>query len=197
MLHLGIFGIFLTAGFPVPTPLPAADILILFLGIHAEPPWLLALAGVTGSLFGGYILWNIGHRGGEALLRRYSTHRPQIRGRLARWIRSHGFGSIFIGAILPPPFPFLPLIILTGALGVTRRQLFSAMFTGRSLRYGLEAALAALYGNRILALWNAYLSGWSDVFLWAFLAMLAAGLLYGIWALRREYRRAQQATPHP
>lgn len=190
MLHLGLFGVFLTGGFPIPTPLPAADVLIVFLGVHGESPWLLALAGIAGSLTGGSLLWSIGKKGGETLLRRYVKDPSRLHGPLAAWVRRHGLTSVLIGTLLPPPFPFLPLLVPAGAIGVTRRQLLIALALGRSIRYGLEAGLSAAYGNRILALWNEYLSQWSGIFLWAFLAMLAIGLVYGIRTVRRLYRPA-------
>lgn len=173
-----------------------ADILIVYLGIHGEPPWLLALAGVCGSFLGGTILWAAGRKGGDLLLRRYVKSGSRLHGRIAGWIRRHGFWSVLIGSLMPPPFPFLPLLIPAGALGVTRRQLLAALAVGRSIRYGVAAALAAVYGRQILALWNAYFSnGWSNAILWAFLAMLAVGIVYGIWIVRREYRRARHPNP--
>lgn len=190
MLHLGVFGVFITAGFPIPTPLPAADILVVFLGVHGEWPWLLTLAGIAGTLFGGTILWGIGKKGGEALLRRYVKSDSRLHSHLAEWVRRHGFRSVLIGTLLPPPFPFLPLLVPAGALGVTRRQLLLALAIGRAIRYGLEAGLAAAYGDRILALWNDYLSRWSNILLWAFLAMIAFGILYGIRIVRRLSRPA-------
>jgi len=193
LLHLGVLGVFVTAGFPVPTPLPAADILIVLLGVHGEWPWLLVLAGVCGSLLGGTLLWGIGHKGGEALLHRYVKDRSRLHGHVAGWIHRHGFTSVLIGTLLPPPFPFLPLLVAAGALGVTRRQLLPALAIGRILRYGLEAGLAAVYGARILALWSAYLSGWSNLILWVFLGMLGIGILYGIWIFHRFLRQSKES----
>ncbi|MGB6868941.1 MAG: hypothetical protein WBD93_04965, partial [Acidobacteriaceae bacterium] len=66
LLHFGVFGVFgvaLVDSSPIPLPVPGStDILILILGAHGEMPWLLALAGVLGSVIGGYLTWKTGQK---------------------------------------------------------------------------------------------------------------------------------------
>jgi membrane protein YqaA with SNARE-associated domain len=188
VLHFGVAGVFAIAlidASPIPLPIPGStDILILILGSRGEWPWLLALAGVSGSLIGGFATWETGKRGGEAMLDRYVSQR--YRSRIKGWIKGHGLRSVALAALLPPPIPLLPFLLGAGALGVTRRQLFIALAVARSLRYGAEAALATIYGRQILRLANHYLAGWSNVILYTFLGLVAAGVLFGFWKYRHD-----------
>jgi membrane protein YqaA with SNARE-associated domain len=198
ILHFGAAGVFAVAlldASPIPLPIPGStDILILILGAHGEWPSLLALCAITGSLIGGYLTWKTGKKGGEAMLDRTMKNHKRLRGRLTRWIRSHGIASVCIAALLPPPIPLMPFVLGAGALGVTRRQLFIALGIARTLRYGAEAAVAVVYGHQILHLWGQYLSGWSSIILYSFLGLLAASILFGVWQYRRNQHQHHAAA---
>jgi membrane protein YqaA with SNARE-associated domain len=190
----GVFGVALVDASPMPLPVPGStDVLILLLGSRGEMPWLLALAGVIGSMIGGYLTWKTGKKGGAAMLERYVNKR--YRSRINRWVKGHGIRSVAIAALLPPPIPLLPFLLAAGALGVTRRQLLIALGLARSIRYGVEAALAILYGHRILHWANKYLAGWSDVILYTFLGLIGAGILFGIWKYKHDQHRFAAAKP--
>jgi membrane protein YqaA with SNARE-associated domain len=198
LLHfgvLGVFGVALIDSSPIPLPVPGStDALILLLGSHGEMPWLLALSGVAGSVLGGYLTWKTGKKGGEAMLDRYVNQR--YRSRIDRWVKGHGLRSVAIAALLPPPIPLLPFLLAAGALGVTRRQLFIALGGARSVRYGIEAALAIIYGRRILHWANKYLAGWSNIILYTFLGLLAAGILFGLWKYKHDQQRFAPKDQH-
>ncbi|MGA8529484.1 MAG: hypothetical protein WB622_07200, partial [Acidobacteriaceae bacterium] len=87
-------------------------------------------------------------------------------------------------------------LLAAGALGVTRRQVLIALGIARSIRYGAEAALALVYGHDILHWANKYLAGWSNVILYTFLALIAAGILFGIWKYRRDQHLSASRGQH-
>ncbi|HTV82727.1 MAG TPA: VTT domain-containing protein [Acidobacteriaceae bacterium] len=192
VLHFGAFGVFGIAFFdasPVPLPIPGStDILVLLLGARGHA-WLLALCAVVGTLLGGYLTWELGKRGGEALFHHYMKKRHRWRDRISRWVRGHGNRTVLIACLLPPPFPLLPFLLAAGALGVTRRQLLLALTFGRSIRYGTEATLAVFYGSFFLHLWDHYLAGYAQPILFGFIALFVASVLFGIWKFRRDMRR--------
>jgi membrane protein YqaA with SNARE-associated domain len=198
VLHFGAAGVFLVAlvdSSPVPLPIPGStDVLILILGARGEYPWLLALLGVIGSVIGGYITWKTGKKGGEAMLDRYVNKR--YRSRIKGWVKGHGVRSVTLAALLPPPIPLLPFLLSAGALGVTRRQLFIALILARSARYGAEAALATIYGHQILHWTQHYLAGWSNVILYTFIGLVAAGILFGIWKYRHDQHHSGDSRDH-
>jgi membrane protein YqaA with SNARE-associated domain len=198
IIHLGALGVFgsaLVDSCPIPTPLPAVpDILIVILGAHGEMPWLLALSGVAGSLIGGYLTWEAGKTGGEAMFHHYMKKRQRWRDRITRWVKGHGMRTIAIAGLLPPPLPTMPILIAAGALGTTRRQYLVAFGVSRCIRYGLEAAFAILYGHQILRLSREYLAGWSAPILYIFIGLSVAAVLFGVWKFRHDAHRRQNSS---
>jgi len=196
LLHFGLAGVFAVAfldAAPIPLPIPGStDILILILGAHGEPAWFLAPCAIVGGLLGGWLTWKTGQKGGEAMLER--TVPKRFRSRIERWVRSHGIASVCIAALLPPPIPLLPFLLAAGALGVTSRQILTALGIARTIRYGGEAVLAMIYGRALLRWFNRYLAGWSTGILWTFLGLLAAGIVFGIWKYRQDQHRRPTAT---
>lgn len=195
LLHFGVAGVFgvsLLDASPIPLPIPGStDILILVLGANGEWPWLLALAGVAGSVIGGVLTWGTGKKGGEAMLDRYVKKR--LRSRINRWMKGHGIRSVMLAALLPPPIPLLPFLLAAGALGITRKQLIIALTIARSIRYGAEAALAMIYGHAILRFCHHYLAGWSNVILYSFLGLLAAAIIFGVWKYKHDAHQSGSA----
>ena len=192
VLHFGLAGVFVVAildAAPIPLPIPGStDILILILGAHGESPWLLAPAAIAGGLIGALFTWAAGKKGGEAMVDRYVP--PRFRTRMKQWVKRHGILSVCLAALLPPPIPLLPFLLAAGALGVTRKQLLTALGIARTIRYGGEAALAAVYGRPILRWFNRYLAGWSSVILYTFLGLLVAAIIFGIWKYRHDQHPA-------
>jgi uncharacterized membrane protein YdjX (TVP38/TMEM64 family) len=72
--------------------------------------------------------------------------------RIRRRIRNSGAIAIGILDLIPPPFPFTPFVLAAGALDVDRRTFFVTLTVCRLIRFGAEAALAAVYGHAILQL---------------------------------------------
>ncbi|MFP5226052.1 MAG: VTT domain-containing protein [Acidobacteriota bacterium] len=195
VLHFGLAGVFLVAlldASPIPLPIPGStDVLILILGAHGESPWLLAPAAIVGTLVGAWLTWKAGQKGGEPMVDRYVPQR--FRSHIKRWVKNHGILSLCVAALLPPPIPLLPFLLASGALGVTRRQLLTGLAIARTLRYGGEAALALIYGRKILHWFNRYLAGWSTVILYTFLGLVVAGIAFGIWKYRHDQHQQSSA----
>jgi membrane protein DedA with SNARE-associated domain len=105
--------------------------------------------------------------------------------RVNAWVGSHPVLAVFLPALLPPPIPLSPFILASGALGVSRGRFLAAYSAARILRYSLVSWLAVRYGRHVVRLWNQELGKWSAPLLWTFLAVVVAGLGYGIWKFRR------------
>jgi len=147
----------------------------------------------VGSILGGYLTWGTGSKGGEAALHRYMPKR--FSRRLTRWVESKGTLAVTISALLPPPFPLMPLLLAAGALGVTRRKFLISFGLARTFRYALVAWLAASYGRTMVRAFRHYLAGWSTPLMWTYLGLVVAGILYGVWKFRRD--RRQPSAPRP
>jgi membrane protein YqaA with SNARE-associated domain len=187
LTHLGPLGLFFVAIFdssPIPLPIPGStDLLLLWLVAHAGTPWLLVLSAVSGSLLGGYSTWHIGHRGGEAALRKHVPAR--MLKRVTAWVEHHPIPAVFVPAVLPPPIPLSPFLLASGALGVTRNRFLLVYGSARTLRYSLIAWLAATYGRHIVGMWSGTLQTWSTPLLWVFATLMLGGICFGVWKARR------------
>jgi membrane protein DedA with SNARE-associated domain len=106
-------------------------------------------------------------------------------------VEKKGTIAVVTSALLPPPFPLMPLLLAAGALGVSRRKFLVAFSLARTLRYSFVGWLAATYGRAMVRAFNHYLSGWSTIILWIYLGGLAIGILYGVWKFRKEKRRPE------
>ena len=153
-----ILGYFLTpAGIVFMGILDASMVFFLPLGIDfvvivmtARKPelfWLYALLATAGSLIGAAGTFWIGKKAGEKGLTRFVPPR-----RLERVKARVGRGVVVVAglSLIPPPFPFTPFVLASGALGMNAWTFFTALAAARAFRFGVEAALASRYGRGIL-----------------------------------------------
>jgi len=198
LIHLGIPGLFVVSLLDaaiIPLPLPGStDVLLLLLcAQRGSNPILLAAVTIVASVLGGYTTWKAGEKGGESMLHYFAPKRMVEP--VTRWMRGHGFATIAVSGMLPPPVPLMPLLLGAGALGASRRHFLLAFSLARTLRYGLVAWIGATYGRRVLRVWNHYLANWSGVILWTFFGLLLTAIIFGVWQYRRQKRNwsAEQA----
>jgi membrane protein YqaA with SNARE-associated domain len=189
---MGLFVVSVIDSSIIPLPVPGStDLLLILLVAHGANPVLAAIAATVGSILGGYLTWGTGSKGGEAALHRYLPKR--FAKRLSGWVERNGTLAVTTSALLPPPFPLMPLLLAAGALGVSRRRFLISFSLARTFRYSLVAWLAALYGRAVARAFRHYLAGWSTTIMWIYLGLVVAGILYGLWKFRSQ--RRQTAAP--
>ena len=139
-------------------PIPGSmDLLTIFLAARDAHMWLYYAAMATiGAGSGGYLTYRLARKGGREVLSR--RLRPKMEKRVYRIFERHGFLSILIPAMLPPPMPMVPFVLVAGALQYSVKKFLIAMTIGRAVRYTLFAWLAAHYGRHILSLipWSGF-----------------------------------------
>jgi len=131
------------------------DVLTIWLAARHLHPWPFYAAMATlGAVIGGYITYALARKGGkEAMERKLSKKRArQFSRAFERW----GFFAVAIPAILPPPFPFVPFLIVAGAMQYPRQKFLGALTLGRGLRYSIAAFLGFHYGRHILRFFSHY-----------------------------------------
>jgi membrane protein YqaA with SNARE-associated domain len=189
---LGLFAVSVIDSSIIPLPVPGStDLLLILLVAHRGNPVLAAVAATVGSVLGGYLTWATGAKGGEAALHRYLPRR--FGRRLFAWVEKRGVGAVVLSALLPPPFPLMPLLLAAGALGVSRKRFLVSFSLARTVRYALVAWLADTYGRVVIRAFRQYLAGWSTTLMWIYLGLVVAGILYGLWKFRHQ--RRQPAMP--
>jgi membrane protein YqaA with SNARE-associated domain len=167
-----------------------ADFLVVIYTIREPDLWLYFAAMTTlGSTVGCYVLFLLGRKGGEALVRR-GFHERHI-DRVLDWFRRHGALVMIIPAILPPPMPLKLFVLLAGVCGLRSAPFIIAVVVGRGLRYGGEAWLARKYGERAARFMQEEMSGlfWPMV-----ITIVAIGLMWWAW---RRFRRGPRAGDSP
>src|SRR6476660_3446317 len=110
--------------------------------------WFYAFLVSACSVLGAATTYYLGRRIGEAGLERFIPA-----GRL-KWAqaRLQYKGEIAMAALglIPPPFPFTAITLTVGTLGLSAVRFLVALFGFRLVRFGSEAALAAVYGSQIV-----------------------------------------------
>lgn len=121
----------------------------LVVGLTLKDPsrwWIHALATTLGSVAGCFALYGVAKMGGEAFLRRKFKDHHIDRG--LRLVQRHGWLTVTVPSLMPPPTPFKIFILLAGIAGIRPLTFIGAIGLGRALRYGGEAYLTYRYGAR-------------------------------------------------
>jgi len=110
--------------------------------------WIVPLIATAGSTAGAALTFWMGVKIGENGLDRYVA--PGRLKSIRERIRTKGAVALAVLDLIPPPFPFTPFVLAAGALEVDAWMFFVTLAVCRIVRFGLEAALAKVYGYRIL-----------------------------------------------
>lgn len=196
-----ILGYFLTpAGIVLMGVLDASLVFFLPLGIDfvvivmtARKPelfWLYALLATAGSVIGAAGTYWIGKKAGEKGLTRFVSP-----GRLER-VKHRVSGGAYVMAglaLVPPPFPFTPFVLVSGAVGMNPWSFFTALAGARMFRFGVECALAYHYGSQILR-WMK--TPTFQVLVGAIIVLAVVGtIVSAIVAVRSSRRQAARQRP--
>ncbi|HXW56660.1 MAG TPA: VTT domain-containing protein [Candidatus Cybelea sp.] len=151
-----------------------ADALVIELSSErpARMPYY-ALMAALGSLAGCIWLYWLAQKGGEAYFHRHAG-RGALRAR--GWVDRNAFLSVFIPAILPPPFPFKVFVLAAGVFQVPLRTFVVALLLGRGLRYVAEGVFGVKYGKQALIYLVTHSAGF---------ALVAVALIVFLYVLSR------------
>lgn len=157
-------------------PLPGSmDIAVILLTAHHRAWWpYYAFMAVVGAVLGGYVTYRLAEKGGEETLeKKIGKDRAK---KVYRRFENHGFSTVFIGAVLPPPVPVVPFLMAAGILQYPRKQFLLALASGRAVRFFIVAYVSHIYGDAIIS----WLSNYYKPLLYA---LIGLGVLAGIGAL--------------
>jgi membrane protein YqaA with SNARE-associated domain len=111
--------------------------------------WIVPILATLGATVGAAITFWMGVKIGENGLDRYAS--PRRLKRIRERVRRSGAIALAVLDLIPPPFPFTIFVLAAGALEVNAPTFFITLAICRLLRFGVEAALADVYGRSILA----------------------------------------------
>jgi len=126
------------------------DILLIWMVTeHKTRMPVYALASMLGSIAGCVVLYYVGLKGGDALIRR-RFHADRV-DRALGVIQRNGVLAVLIPSLLPPPAPFKIFVLLAGVAGIPISRFTLAIGIGRGIRYFGEGLLAIWYGDQAIA----------------------------------------------
>jgi len=141
---LGGLALIDTATIPVPI-----DALLIDYVAHDHRRFVLyCLMAAAGSAVGSMVPYLFGRAGGELfLLKRINRKRyEQLRDRFEK----QEFLAIMVPAMMPPPMPIKLFEFAAGVFEMRPLWYFSAIFTGKFIRFMVWAIITILYGPALL-----------------------------------------------
>jgi membrane protein YqaA with SNARE-associated domain len=142
--------------------------------------WYVLMASV-GSALGSIVIYVIGYKGGEELLRkRIPAHRFE---KIHSAFDKHPFWSLMLPAMLPPPTPFKLFALAAAVSEMGFWRFLLAIFSGRMVRFLLLALLTLKFGPQVVHLFG-------ELFLkHYYVIMLVAAAALVAWLMRRRAMR--------
>jgi len=185
-LRLGLFGLFLMSALDssfLVLPFGNDLLLIALVSANRESLWWIAyvIVSAIGSVVGVFFVDLIMRKAGETGLERFVS-RKRI-DKLKAKLENKGGITVFVATLIPPPFPFTPVVMTASALQSPRGQLLLAVFLGRLLRFGIEAVLALYFGRQLIAFMN------SDVVSYIVYGLIGIGIVLSTLSLLRWLKR--------
>lgn len=187
LLRLGMPGLFLMSALDSSfLVLPFGNDLLLIALVSSQRESLIWIAYVlvsaVGSVLGVFVIDLLMRKAGEKGLERFVSAR-----KIERWkakLENKLGITVFVATLLPPPFPFTPVIMTASALQCSRRKLFGAVFVGRLIRFTAEAILALYFGRQVIA----YID--SDAVAYFVYGLIAVAIVLSTLSLLRWLRRS-------
>ena len=189
-MKMGLLGLFLMSALDSSfLVLPFGNDLLLIALVSANRDSLIwiayVIASALGSVVGVFFIDLIMRKAGETGLERFVS-KKRIDKLKAKLENKAGI-TVFVATLIPPPFPFTPVVMTASALQSPRGKLLIAVFLGRLLRFGIEAVLALYFGRQVLAFMN------SDVVTYIVYGLIGIGVILSTLSLLRWLKRNKVA----
>jgi membrane protein YqaA with SNARE-associated domain len=185
-LRLGIFGLFLLSALDSSfLVLPFGNDLLLIALVTSSRgtlAWIgYVLVSVLGSIVGVFVIDVLMRKTGEKGLEHFLS--PQKIEKFKTKIENKAGITVFFATVLPPPFPFTPVVMTASALQCSRAKLFGAVAAGRLVRFTAEAILALYIGRKLIRYIN------SDVVTYAVYGLVGLAAVLSTLSLITWLRR--------
>ena len=158
------------------------DLLVIALtAAHHERFLYYVLMATIGSVIGVEFTRWTSAKGGRKVIE--DSKRTQY---VERKVKEHGGIAIATAALMPPPFPFTPFVIVAGAMQYPRNKMLAIIAGCRFLRFGIEGGLALIYGRRIIAMAK------SPVLQGFIIALVVISMVGSAWSIYTWVRKSRK-----
>jgi membrane protein YqaA with SNARE-associated domain len=172
-------------------PIPGGmDVFLILLTAHRRSWWIVyALTATAAAMLGGYVTYRLAKKGGkESLERKIGPSRAR---KVYRRFAKGAFSTVLVAAMIPPPFPLVPVLMAAGILQYSPRKFLTALGIGRGVRFFAIAFLGRVYGTAILG----WLSRYYRPFLYTLIAVGVVGGAAAILYFKRHKPKRRNAAP--
>lgn len=185
-MRMGLVGLFLMSALDssfLVLPFGNDLLLIALVSSNRESLWWIVyvIVSAIGSVVGVFFVDLIMRKAGESGLERFVS-RQKIDKLKAKLENKAGL-TVFVATLIPPPFPFTPVLMTASALQSPRGQLLLAVFFGRLLRFGVEGVLALYFGRQLIAFMN------SDVVTYIVYGLIGIAVILSTLSLLKWLKR--------
>jgi membrane protein YqaA with SNARE-associated domain len=143
---------------------------------------LYALMASAGSALGSIVIYVIGYKGGEELLRKRIP--PERFEKIHAAFDKHPFWGLMLPAMLPPPTPFKLFVLAAAVSEMGFVRFLLAIFSGRLVRFLLLGLLTIKFGPDVVHLFGTLFRQHYYLILEAILVGLVVW-----WVMRRKKKR--------
>ncbi|MGI8991276.1 MAG: VTT domain-containing protein [Bryobacteraceae bacterium] len=154
---------------------------------HGRMPYYAFMATV-GSVVGCFITDWVSRKGGEKGLE------GRVKGSTLNFVKKKvekkAGPALAIAALMPPPFPFTPFVIVLAALQYHRGKLLGIIAGSRAIRFAGEGFLAIYFGKHILAMAQKPIVQWTIIGL---VIVSIAGSAYSIYTWVQRSRKRPES----
>jgi len=170
----------------VSAPPGSEDVFLILLSAHHPQWWVYyAFMATVGEVLGGYLGYRLAAKGGrETFEKKVGKPRAEI---IYERFEKRGYLTVFTGSILPPPFPFSPVVMAAGVMQYPRQKFFSALLAGRGARFLAVAFLGRVYGQQMIGFFSRHYRTLLYVLISVVVMAGIGALVYFIW-----YRPSRQ-----
>lgn len=127
----------------------ANDLLVMALSSgHPQRMPYYAIMAAVGSVLGCAVVDVISRKAEEGVEHAFSGRRIKF---VESHVRKHAGWALAVSAVMPPPFPFTPVVVAAAVSHYPRKKLFAVIGGARFLRFAGEGAVAIWFGRQILS----------------------------------------------
>jgi len=137
----------------VSAPAGSVDVFVILLSGHRPEWWAYyAFMAALGEVLGGFLTYRLAEKGGQETLEK-KVGKPRAE-KIYKHFEKRGFMTVLTGSILPPPFPFTPVLMAAGIMQYPRKEFLSALTAGRGVRFFAEAYFGRIYGQQMIGFFS-------------------------------------------